>query len=76
MTAVVKDDMVETDAAKVDAAKVAVIAHRRKTLGGGLPELRRALDAAGISASYKDGVLTIRLPQRAEAKPKQIVIGD
>jgi diacylglycerol kinase (ATP) len=28
--------------------KVAVIAHARKTLGGGLPELRRALDAAGV----------------------------
>ena len=32
------------------------------------------IDAANISASYKDGVLTIRLPQRAEAKPKQIAI--
>jgi YegS/Rv2252/BmrU family lipid kinase len=31
------------------AAKVAVIAHRRKSLGGGLPELRRALGAAGIT---------------------------
>ena len=29
--------------------KVAVIAHRRKSLGGGLPELRRALGAAGIN---------------------------
>jgi len=38
--------------------------------------LPATIDAAGISASYKDGVLTIRLPQRAEAKPKQIVIGD
>jgi HSP20 family protein len=38
--------------------------------------LPATIDAAGISASYKDGVLTIRLPQRAEAKPKQIAIGD
>ncbi len=30
-------------------AKVAVIAHRRKTLGGGLPVLRDALGAAGVS---------------------------
>ena len=30
------------------------------------------IDAAGISASYKDGILTVRLPQREEAKPKQI----
>jgi len=38
--------------------------------------LPATIDAASISASYKDGVLTIRLPQRAEAKPKQITIGD
>jgi len=30
------------------AMKVAVLAHSTKTLGGGLPELRRVLDAAGI----------------------------
>src|SRR4030095_10382488 len=30
------------------------------------------VDASAISAAYKDGVLTIRLPQREEAKPKQI----
>ena len=30
------------------------------------------IDAARISASYKDGVLTVRLPQREEAKPKRI----
>jgi HSP20 family protein len=32
------------------------------------------IDAAGISASYKDGMLTVRLPQREEAKPKQIQV--
>ena len=32
------------------------------------------IDAAGITASYKDGVLTVRLPQREEAKPKQIEV--
>ena len=26
--------------------------------------------------SYKDGVLTVRLPQREEAKPKQITVGE
>ncbi|HJR58494.1 MAG TPA: Hsp20/alpha crystallin family protein [Vicinamibacterales bacterium] len=30
------------------------------------------IDAARITATYKDGVLTVRLPQREEAKPKQI----
>lgn len=32
------------------------------------------VDAGRISASYKDGVLTVRLPQREEAKPKQIEV--
>ncbi len=36
--------------------------------------LPTAVDAAAITASYKDGVLTIRLPRRADAKPKQITI--
>jgi HSP20 family protein len=34
--------------------------------------LPNTVDAGRISAAYKDGVLTIRLPQREEAKPKQI----
>ena len=38
--------------------------------------LPATVDPANISASYKDGVLTVRLPQRAEAKPKQIVVGE
>jgi HSP20 family protein len=32
------------------------------------------IDAARIGATYKDGVLTVRLPQREEAKPKQIEV--
>lgn len=36
--------------------------------------LPATIDASRISASYKDGVLTVRLPQRDEAKPKQIAI--
>ena len=34
--------------------------------------LPNTVDASRISATYKDGVLTIRLPQREEAKAKQI----
>jgi HSP20 family protein len=34
--------------------------------------LPATVDGARISASYKDGVLTVRVPQREEAKPKQI----
>ena len=37
--------------------------------------LPTTVDPAAINASYKDGVLTIRLPQREDAKPKQISIG-
>lgn len=37
--------------------------------------LPATVDATQVSASYKDGVLTVRLPQREEAKPKQITIG-
>lgn len=36
--------------------------------------LPSTVDASRISASYKDGVLTVRLPQREEAKPKQIAV--
>jgi HSP20 family protein len=36
--------------------------------------LPSTVDASRISASYKDGVLTVRLPQRDEAKPKQIAV--
>ncbi|HVL67802.1 MAG TPA: Hsp20/alpha crystallin family protein [Vicinamibacterales bacterium] len=36
--------------------------------------LPATIDASNISASYREGVLTIRLPQREEAKPKQIEV--
>ena len=36
--------------------------------------LPNTVDASRINASYKDGVLTIRLPQREEARPKQITV--
>jgi HSP20 family protein len=38
--------------------------------------LPSSIDAGRIAANYKDGVLTIRLPQREEAKPKQITVGE
>ena len=36
--------------------------------------LPATVDANRINASYKDGVLTIRVPQREEAKPRQISV--
>lgn len=38
--------------------------------------LPSTVDASNISAIYKDGVLTVRLPQREEAKPRQISVGE
>ncbi len=34
------------------------------------------IDTSRISAAFKDGVLTVRLPQREEARPQQIAIGE
>ena len=36
--------------------------------------LPATVDANRINATYRDGVLTIRVPQREEAKPKQIEV--
>ena len=36
--------------------------------------LSPSIDASQIAASYKDGVLAIRLPRREETKPKQIEV--
>ena len=37
--------------------------------------LPATVDASRVDANYQDGVLTVTLPRRAEAKPKQIQIG-
>jgi len=36
--------------------------------------LPRTVDAGRVAADYKDGVLTVRLPLREEAKPRQIKV--
>ena len=36
--------------------------------------LPKTVDASKVSADYKNGVLTIRLPLREEAKPRQIKV--
>lgn len=36
--------------------------------------LPQTVDAAKVSADYKNGVLTVRLPLREEAKPRQIKV--
>ena len=45
--------------------------HGRFTRSFTLPAM---VDGTRIAASYKDGVLTVRAPQREEAKPKQITV--
>src|SRR5215467_254476 len=37
--------------------------------------LPRTVDSSKVAADYRNGVLTIRLPLREEAKPRQIKIG-
>jgi HSP20 family protein len=52
--------------------------HRRERRHGTFSRsfsLPNTVDASRINATYKDGVLTIRLPQREDAKPKQITVG-
>ena len=36
--------------------------------------LPNTVDAARVKAEYRDGVLTVRLPRRDEAKPRQIAV--
>ena len=38
-------------------------------------ELPKPVDPNKVSASYKDGILTVRLPKTEESKPKQITVG-
>src|SRR5262249_47165449 len=38
--------------------------------------LPSTVDGNRIAATYKDGVLTVRIPQREDAKPKQIAVGE
>lgn len=37
-------------------------------------EIEVPLDSTGVSASYEDGVLTVRLPKQASVRPRQIPI--
>jgi HSP20 family protein len=51
--------------------------HRRERASGQFDRtltLPAALDAAKVSADYRDGVLTLRLPRAESAKPRSISI--
>ena len=51
--------------------------HRREREGGTFSRsvtLPSEIDGERVGASYKDGVLTIVLPKREEAKPRQITV--
>ena len=51
--------------------------HRKERFHGSFSRafsLPTTVDAGRVQASYKDGVLTVRLPQREDARPKQIAV--
>ena len=51
--------------------------HRRERFSGEFSrslQLPREVDPSQAAASYKHGVLTIRVPARAEVKPRQIAV--
>ena len=51
--------------------------HRKERFHGSFSRsftLPNTVDAGRVQASYKDGLLTIRLAQREDARPKQIAI--
>ncbi len=51
--------------------------HRRERTRGEFSrslQLPDALDLSRAEASYKDGILTVRVPKREEAKPRQITV--
>ena len=52
--------------------RVAVIAHRGKTVGGGLPELRRVLEERGVSDVFWREVGKSKLRARAGARRRSI----
>jgi HSP20 family protein len=38
-------------------------------------ELPKPVDANKVTANYKDGILTVKLPKTEESKPRQITVG-
>ncbi len=64
---------------KSDAAERDATVHRTERASGVFTRsftLPSTVDGNRITAAYKDGVLTVRVPQREEAKAKQIAVGD
>ena len=59
----------------LDTAKVAYLRRERDygTFARSIV-LPENVDAEKVTASYKNGVLTVRLPKAPESKPKQVVI--
>ncbi|MCA9506303.1 MAG: Hsp20/alpha crystallin family protein [Myxococcales bacterium] len=59
------------------AAGEATAVHRRERQSGTFRrafELPREIDLDGAKASHKNGVLTLRLPKAAKARPRQVTI--
>jgi HSP20 family protein len=51
--------------------------HRRERFGGGFSRTLRlptALEAAGVEAHYRDGILSARLPKAVQARARKIAV--
>jgi HSP20 family protein len=73
-----QDDVLSiTGERSVDTLETGAEYHRRERAQGRFERsIRLAIpvDAANVTASYKDGVLVVTLPKSQEAKPRQIDI--
>jgi HSP20 family protein len=69
--------LVITGERKSDDKGEATVLHRSERLAGKFErvvQLPKPVAADKVSATYKDGILTVTLPKTEEAKPKQIKI--
>ena len=73
----VRGDTVRIQGKKSIAYDEAASAHRRERAAGQFDRtltLPAELDTAKVSAEYRDGVLTLRLPRAESAKPRTVTI--
>ncbi len=72
----VKDDVLKLIIQAPEAEAEGTFIQREFTLSESEKHFRlpNSVDTEGISASYTEGILSIRLPKKAEAQPRQINI--
>jgi HSP20 family protein len=67
---IIRDDIDVT----VDNGTLTIKGEKKVTVFSRSFTLAPAVDTAKVAAEYKDGVLTVRLPLREEAKPRQVKV--